>query len=155
MQLSLLVLCWKSTLTVILPQIKKKKRDHFKMLATGVPKLKTWLGTQRVKKFFYLLIFARIFPQTFAKPIGKLNMALLCSKGKHNLLRVLPWTKKKKKKNHRGNASCDKRICSLISPWCIAIDAWSRGGRKSRSRAVPQLNQAPWFLNITRFWLYA
>ena len=47
MQLSLLVLCWKSTLTVILPQIKK--RDHFQTLATGVPKLKTWLGTQRVK----------------------------------------------------------------------------------------------------------
>ena len=47
MQLSLLVLCWISTLTVILPQIKKKK-DHFQTLATGVPKLKTWLGTQRV-----------------------------------------------------------------------------------------------------------
>ena len=47
MQLSLLALCWKSTLTVILPQIKKK--DHFQTLATGVPKLKTWLGTQRVK----------------------------------------------------------------------------------------------------------
>ena len=50
MQLSLLVLCWKSTLTVILPQIKKK--DHFQTLATGVPKLKIWLGTQRVKSSF-------------------------------------------------------------------------------------------------------
>ena len=46
-----------------------------------------------------------------------------------------------------------RRICSLISPRCI--DAWSRGSRKSRSLAVPQLNQAPWFLDITRFWFYA
>ena len=46
MQLSLLVLCWKSTLTAVLPLIKKK--DHFQTLATGVPTLKTWLGTQRV-----------------------------------------------------------------------------------------------------------
>ena len=46
-----------------------------------------------------------------------------------------------------------RRICSLISPRCI--DAWSR---KLRSLAVPQLNQAPWFLDITRFsrfWCYA
>ena len=40
MQFSLLVLCKKSTLTVILPQIKKK-RNTFQTLATGVPKLKT------------------------------------------------------------------------------------------------------------------
>ena len=46
-----------------------------------------------------------------------------------------------------------RRICSLISLWCI--DAWSRGSRKSRSLAVPQLNQAPGFLNITRFWFNA
>ena len=36
----MLVLCWKSTLTAILAQ------DHFQTLATVVPKLKTWLGTQ-------------------------------------------------------------------------------------------------------------
>ena len=29
---------------------RSRKRDHFQTLATGVPKLKTWLGTQRVKK---------------------------------------------------------------------------------------------------------
>ena len=46
-----------------------------------------------------------------------------------------------------------RRICGLISLRCI--DAWSRGSRKSRSLAVPQLNQAPWFLDITRFWFYA
>ena len=46
-----------------------------------------------------------------------------------------------------------RRICSLISPRCI--DAWSRGSRKSRSLAVSQLNQARWFLDITRFWFYA
>ena len=46
-----------------------------------------------------------------------------------------------------------RRICSLISPRCI--EAWSRGSRKSRSLAVLQLNQAPWFLDITRFWFYA
>ena len=40
MQLWMLVLCWKSTLTAILAQ------DHFQTLATVVPKLKTWLGTQ-------------------------------------------------------------------------------------------------------------
>ena len=28
---------------------RSRKRDHFQTLATGVPKLKTWLGTQRVK----------------------------------------------------------------------------------------------------------
>ena len=27
---------------------RSRKRDHFQTLATGVPKLKTWLGTQRV-----------------------------------------------------------------------------------------------------------
>ena len=46
-----------------------------------------------------------------------------------------------------------RRICGLISLRCI--DAWSRGSRKSRSLAVPQLNQALWFLDITRFWFYA
>ena len=46
-----------------------------------------------------------------------------------------------------------RRICSLISPRCM--DAWSRGSRKSCSVAVPQLNQTPWFLDITRFWLKA
>ena len=46
-----------------------------------------------------------------------------------------------------------RRICGLISLQCI--DAWSCGSRKSRSLAVPQLNQAPWFLDITRFWFYA
>ena len=29
--------------------LKIKKRGHFQTLATGVPELKTWLGTQRVK----------------------------------------------------------------------------------------------------------
>ena len=47
MQFSLLVLCWKSTLTVFYP--RSRKRDPFQMLATGVRKLKTWLGSQRVK----------------------------------------------------------------------------------------------------------
>ena len=28
---------------------RSRKKDHFQTLATGVPKLKTWLGTQRVK----------------------------------------------------------------------------------------------------------
>ena len=61
MQLSLLVLCWKSTLTVILPKIKKKR--SLQTLATGV-KLKTWPGTERVKPnlrisrtFFYFSHF--------------------------------------------------------------------------------------------------
>ena len=46
-------------------------------------------------------------------------------------------------------------ICSLIS--LRFIDAWSRSSRKSRSLAVPQLNQVPWFLDNTslRFWFYA
>ena len=30
--------------------LRSRKRDHFQTLATGVPKLKTWLGTQRVKE---------------------------------------------------------------------------------------------------------
>ena len=46
-----------------------------------------------------------------------------------------------------------RRICSLILPRCI--DAWSRGSCKSGSLTIPQLNQALWFLDITRFWFYA
>ena len=30
---------------------RSRKRDHFQTLATGVPKLKTWLGTQRVNNW--------------------------------------------------------------------------------------------------------
>ena len=46
-----------------------------------------------------------------------------------------------------------RRICSLILPRCI--EAWSRGSCKSGSLTIPQLNQALWFLDITRFWFYA
>ena len=65
--------------------------------------------------------------------------------------KLLPWPKKKE-----PSLWCImwyRRICSLISLRCI--DAWSHGSRKSRSLAVLQLNQAPWFLDITRFWFYA
>ena len=61
---------------------------------------------------------------------------------------ILPWQKKKE-----PSWWCImeyRRICGLISLRCI--DAWSR---KSHSPAVPQLNQSPWFLNITRFCFYA
>ena len=47
MQLSLLVLCWKSTLAVILRDTKKKR--SLSNVATGVPKLKTCLGTHGLK----------------------------------------------------------------------------------------------------------
>ena len=44
---------------------------------------------------------------------------------------------------------------NMQSDFATIIDAWSHGSRNSRSLAVPQLNQAPWFLDITRFWFYA
>ena len=48
-----------------------------------------------------------------------------------------------------------RKICSLISP--RFIDVWSRGSRKPVRSRFPQLNQAPWFLDVTslRFWFYA
>ena len=61
--------------------------------------------------------------------------------------------KKKKKKPSQGCIIWYRRICSLISPRCI--DAWSCGSRKTHSLAVLQLNEAPWFLDITRLWFYA
>ena len=91
------------------------------------------------------------------------NLALKCQKDDAALastaLMWFQWTPvmyyldKKKKEPSLWCIIWYRRICSLISPRCI--DAWSRGSRKSRSLAVSQLNQAPWFLDITRFWLYA
>ncbi len=49
MQLSLLVLCWKATLTVVLPQTKKK-RSLSNVGHRDTNWLKSWLGTQRVNK---------------------------------------------------------------------------------------------------------
>ena len=46
---------------------RSRKRDHFQTLATGVPKLKTWLGTQRVKKAFSLPIrWQEVYHKTFS-----------------------------------------------------------------------------------------
>ena len=43
-----------------------------------------------------------------------------------------------------------QRIYGLISPQCS--NAWRRGRNKPCSLAVPQLNQAAWFLDSKRFW---
>ena len=41
---------------------RSRKRDHFQTLATGVPKLKTWLGTQRVST---RLLSRRLYQDTW------------------------------------------------------------------------------------------
>ena len=69
MQLSLLVLYVGKALS--------RKRDHFQTLATGVPKLKTWLGTQRVKR---------------KKNWEALNKAISSSPLRQNSFRVFPRT---------------------------------------------------------------
>ena len=67
-----------------------------------------------------------------------------------NISDKLPWTNKEPS---WWGIMWYRRICGLISPQCI--DAWSRGSCKLCLLTIPQLNQAPWFLDITRFWFYA
>ena len=70
---------------MILPQIKKK--DHFQALATGVPKLKTWLGTQRVNivlhatsSFTYVSV---IYGANFSFKVNPLPSKVLYTKKLH------------------------------------------------------------------------